>query len=477
MKKNFLIIFSIFLFSVLVQIKGITNPLLDFHAWRQTQTAMTIRNYYENGFKFFYPQVDWVGQRSVERAGTEFPVYSYLVALLYKVFGQHDILGRFLAVFFSASGAAYLFLLLKKFISFRSAYVSSLIFSVIPIKIYFTRTIQPESIMLFATISGLYYFVCYLENTNRKSYLLFSLFFLVLAPLVKLPSLYILLPIAYLAYQKWGWKFLYRIDVWCYNILLILCVGLWYKYTKSGIRILPLEFNSFLDMLSVIKQPDFWARHFLSRFIELTTTYVGLFFFAVGLWVVVLKNRKFFFALWFTAVIIYIILIGRYGYIHQYTSLPYAPINAVFIGCGIVYFWEKYEQRGVLNKLIIAFFVLVIPINSFIRIHNWYKMSDVWLLRAEPIVAKLSASNDLFLCNTKADSIQLYHIHRKGLTVDLRKTDLIFQNVASQGISFFLTGTDDYWPDDSETKKLLLKNYLLAWKDKDFLIFDLRKRK
>src|SRR3989339_698827 len=107
--KSVYILLSIVLFSIIMHLKGITSPLLDFHAWRQTQTAMIARNYYENGFKFFNPQVDWYGQESNKRAGTEFPVFSFIIALLYKMFGMHDILGRFLAVFFSVMSSDYVF--------------------------------------------------------------------------------------------------------------------------------------------------------------------------------------------------------------------------------------------------------------------------------------------------------------------------------------------------------------------------------
>ncbi|MBN1383341.1 MAG: glycosyltransferase family 39 protein [Elusimicrobia bacterium] len=476
MKKNLLIIiFSIFVFSIVFHIKGITSPLLDFQSWRQTQTAMVARNYYENGFKFFHPQVDWSGRESNRRAGTEFPVFSFLIALLYKIFGVHDILGRFLAVFISACSAVYLFLLLRKFFEFWSAYIASLIFSAIPIKIYFTRTVQPESLMLFSIIAGFYYFICYLENSNIKIHIILSWIFLVLAPLVKLPSLYILLPVAYLSYHKWDRKFLYRIDIWCFNVLLVLCVWIWYRYAKSGIGVLPLEFSGFLAMLKIIGQPHFWTRNFLSRFPELTTTYAGLIFFAVGFWNIVLKKRQIFFGVWFFSVVIYIIFIGEYGYIHQYTVLHYAPINAAFMGAGVGYLWTRFGNRKV-NKILIILLVMSIPINSIVRIRKWYRLDNLWLLKAGRIVAELSSPKDLFLCNTRGPR-DLYHIHRKGFQTDIRIERLErIKNIIKKDVSFFLTATNERWTDNQSVSRYFLKNYPIAYRDEKFLIFDLRKK-
>src|SRR5436309_493932 len=89
--------------SLLVHVPGITSPLLDYHAHRQCQTASMARNYLRHGMNFLNPEVDTAGPPA--RAGTEFPVYSYLLALLYIPFGMHEILGRLLSCLFAAWGA------------------------------------------------------------------------------------------------------------------------------------------------------------------------------------------------------------------------------------------------------------------------------------------------------------------------------------------------------------------------------------
>src|SRR5262245_43110287 len=57
--------------------------------WRPSDNAGIARNFLENGFRFFYPQVDWggTGPGYVEM---EFPVLQFLTALLYAVFGLHE---------------------------------------------------------------------------------------------------------------------------------------------------------------------------------------------------------------------------------------------------------------------------------------------------------------------------------------------------------------------------------------------------
>ena len=93
----------IVLWSALVHLPGITSPLLDYHDYRQCFTAAIARNYVRHGMAFLNPEVDMAGP-SV-RAGIEFPIYSYLLALLFKLFGFRDILGRLLSCFFASWGA------------------------------------------------------------------------------------------------------------------------------------------------------------------------------------------------------------------------------------------------------------------------------------------------------------------------------------------------------------------------------------
>ena len=79
----------------------IGEPLIDKQAWRQTDTAAVARNFFEEDFNVFLPRVDWRG----DGAGTvemNFPLYPYLVSLVYGTFGGvHEWVGRLLSSFFS----------------------------------------------------------------------------------------------------------------------------------------------------------------------------------------------------------------------------------------------------------------------------------------------------------------------------------------------------------------------------------------
>ena len=55
------IIIGLMLFGLICRLYNLTAPLLDYHSWRQTDTAAIARNFYYNGFNILYPQIDWGG--------------------------------------------------------------------------------------------------------------------------------------------------------------------------------------------------------------------------------------------------------------------------------------------------------------------------------------------------------------------------------------------------------------------------------
>src|SRR5579884_2688861 len=91
---------AIVLLSILIHLPGLNSPLLDYQAYRQCQTASMARNYTRHGVHFLSPELDTDGIPA--RAGTEFPLYSFILAILFNIGGTHDIWGRLLSSVFAA---------------------------------------------------------------------------------------------------------------------------------------------------------------------------------------------------------------------------------------------------------------------------------------------------------------------------------------------------------------------------------------
>ena len=125
-----------------LRIYNIQSPILGVHSWRQSDTAAMARNFYENGYNFFYPQIDWGGNLA-GYCQTEFPIYSFFIAILYKFFGVHESIGRLLSISFSLVAIYFFYkLCLEITCDKKLAFWASFFYTIIPTNIYYSRTFQ-----------------------------------------------------------------------------------------------------------------------------------------------------------------------------------------------------------------------------------------------------------------------------------------------------------------------------------------------
>ena len=496
-----LLIFSV---SCLTHLPGLFNPLLDFHGWAQTLRASISRNFYEGGMNFFKPQIDFQGN-DLRHASTQFPLYSYLVAVCYKFFGVNEVWGRVLSMIFAAGSAVLLYFLICFFGQERVALISSLVFSFIPIRIYFMRTFMPESMAIFFLLAGYLFTALYLnpniallENGWRQKsqlekekffpYGFCSAIFLALSFLLKLPYIFLSAPALFLISEKYGRKAFYKKELYLWSGLIIIFLGSWYGYTIFGLPALTGEesfFKNELDYLKEWRSLKFWTTHFLSRTPELLTTYAGLLFLVVGLKEAWQKKIRFILA-WFLSAVSYLILCGKYGKVHQYAALPLSPIYAVLIALGILSLWAKVQEKSSFKmngvsglrachsfnstKVLFILLVLSMPLHAFLRIRHWYDLTDFWVLRAKVVAKDLSKREDLFYIYAEDQPFYLYHLARKGFTHSRHPYGSgRFKEALKQGIKFFLVPGELKM---EEKDPLFLEQFNLVYRDLDFSIYE-----
>lgn len=465
--------------SFLTHLPGITNPILDHHAWAQTLRASLSRNYVEDGMNLMKPRYDYI-ETAGHNKSPQFPLYSYLAALLYKVFGIHDFLGRVLSAIFAAWAAVFLYLLAARFLEDRTAFLSSLVFCVIPIRIYFMRAFMPEAMAIFCLLAGFYFFIRWLDD-DRDRFWPFGLaasFLLALVPLLKIAYLWILLAPAFYVLKKRGAGFLKNWGFLLFSTIFIFMVGGWYARINLGAERTKGFLEQLTNEMSIVKEwmdPRFWSIHFLSRFPELLTTYAGLVFFFVGLWKI-WKEKISFPLLWFVSTVFYILLCGSYGRIHQYVSLPFAPVNAVFMAVGMVFLWDRWKNRKALAALWILL-TLSMPVHAALRIRHWYEPDQVWVLRAQKVVEQISSPEDLFFIASPNQPFYLYYIRRRGWTVPLEGEGQKFlEEALKKGAKFLFIPSGDPWVDFEVIRAWAGKNFPKVADDPEFAIYDLTHR-
>lgn len=145
-----------------LRIIGVSQPLVDVFSWRQASTAMIAKNFFRGEWNILFPQVDWTGP-GPNYQGREFPIYSYAVALLWKVFGEEEAVGRALSAIAGTWAVFAFFQLVRRVWDEESALWSAAVLAVLPGAVFIDRSFLPDPLMLSLLLTGCWWFLAYLQ--------------------------------------------------------------------------------------------------------------------------------------------------------------------------------------------------------------------------------------------------------------------------------------------------------------------------
>jgi 4-amino-4-deoxy-L-arabinose transferase-like glycosyltransferase len=125
----------------------LTMPVLGVHSWRQADTAAMARHFALGDMVLWLPQIDWAGA-SPGYVESEFPLFPYLVASLYRIFGVHEVLARGLAVVCSLLTLWLVIRIGTRLLGPGAGWWGGLFYAVLPSSVYFGRSVQAEALLL-----------------------------------------------------------------------------------------------------------------------------------------------------------------------------------------------------------------------------------------------------------------------------------------------------------------------------------------
>lgn len=150
---------------------NIDQPILDGGGIRQIMTASVSRFFYFEGISldnFLYPI--WYMNDYSTYYMIEMPIYNVLMALACKIVGSYEEwIGRFISILLSGLAGVYFYLFLINHTSERIAKIALLLYSISPLSIIYTRSIQPNPSMLFFLMATVYYYDKYLREPEWKN--------------------------------------------------------------------------------------------------------------------------------------------------------------------------------------------------------------------------------------------------------------------------------------------------------------------
>lgn len=476
-------IYIILLLTAITRTIDITSPVTGWHSWRQSDTASIARNFYENGHNLMYPQINWGGS-GTGYVESEFQMYPFIVSILYTAFGYHDIFGRILSAFFSLLTVYGLYLLIKKIINEETALWSALIYAILPLNIFYGRAFMPDAGMLMCTVYGIYFFSGWLDK-DKMRYFFAAWLFITLAVLMKLPTLYIGLPLLYLAFHKYRWSLFKNAFIYLLVFLVLVPVLFWYFHAHQLFLNGGSSFGIWTygqdkwGMFSLLIDPAWYNDIFFKSIAERHLTYPGFILFIAGLLIKRSYERERLFDIWLIAILIFIFIAAQAHRAQEYYTLPFNIAAAVYIGK----FLAKYLPLSAFNAALSRYkyrsyfallCVVLICVLSYLRVARFYngERPDSPVLKIGRDVQTVSEPEDKIITVGDGNPVYLYHARRFGWTAMPQQLDSMYIAERKREGAKFIAGEREIFTGNNSAEKLsfLLNNYRVIKNEADYII-------
>jgi 4-amino-4-deoxy-L-arabinose transferase-like glycosyltransferase len=387
-----LIAILIFFFILTLRLPHLTSSPAEYHAWRQSDTDTIARNFLEQRFNIFYPQLNYDGPMP-NHVQLEFQITTFLIAILYKMFGYHYVLARLVPLAFFLASAWFLYCLARKMYSVSTAWYTVILYGIFPFNIYFSRAIMPESAALFFFIGSFYYFLRWIEE-ERLGFLYLSGIFTALAISQKIPTIFVGIPMIVMALKKYKEKFLTQWQLWVFAFISLGTPFFYFSWLQavaetdyvSGIAMHQVG----MKFMTAIFTPE--AQNFLAQALPRAFTPSALRLFLLG--VLTLNISKDLpVIIWLAAMLLEVVTVVAVIKLDYYLLLL-APLLALVGGKALAFLGKM--KWGTVWVILILFFIFN---------HSWEKLEffyrqDLELLEQAQIVQRYTKEDDLIVIGT-----------------------------------------------------------------------------
>ncbi len=454
-KKYIWFIFAgILLLAFALRLYKLSEPIADWHSWRQSDTAAVSKIYIQDGIDLLHPRYFDIsniqsGQDNPEGYRfVEFPLFNLVhVGVNYAIpMLGIDASARFTTILFSLMATVFIFLITRKYFSERAALFAAFFYAVLPFSIYYGRTVLPDTAMIASVLGGIYFFSLWTEEKSKvkhqkeksqiKSqnlYFLTALLFTASSLLFKPYALFFLLPIAVLAFEKFGWSTLKKWPLWVFAVLSVVPLAawrLWIMQFPEGIPASGWLFNA--GNIRFKGAYFYWI--FGERISQLILGYYVTFA-VMGLFKHKFEKHFWFFISFFVSSIVYLIVIARGNVQHDYYQIAIIPSLAILIGRGVDFL---LSIDGKVNRYIS---VTVITVSTFFMIFlSWYHVRDYFNINNPNMVEAGKYADSVLPDNAKViapldgDTTFLYYINRQGWPAFQDSTEGLIQKGATHMI-------------------------------------------
>ncbi|QWR76554.1 ArnT family glycosyltransferase [Candidatus Magnetomonas plexicatena] len=364
--------------SAALRLINIDSPILESHSFRQTQTALTIRNFAEEGIKFFEYETPLFGPPW--RVPFEFPTFQISAALLAKAGIKNiDAAGRITNIFYFYISALFLYLISTRFFKEKQPPLFILFYYLFnPYTILWSRTCMIDYCSVAFSTGYLFFLIRWLETKEKPFSMYLSLGFGILAYLTKITTVFVFIPLmaAFSVYQLWdrtdnrkGLLSEKKLIALIIIAIPFICGYAWVLYTDyiknsspftawlSSKNLTDWNYGTFkqrLDGTNWLKIADH-LHVLVPGFLALLLPF--------GFWYALKENKKIalFFLFSLIGVLFEISSFFNLYVIHNYYLMAVSPVVSTVIGISLYAFFCKFT-RG--NKIVLFTAIIIITLTT-----------------------------------------------------------------------------------------------------------------
>lgn len=459
----------IIFFGILLKLYRFNGPVADWHSWRQSDTSAVSKIFIKNGFDVFHPRYFDVSNIQTGKNNpegyrfVEFPLYNIAQAGLYKTLGLLSIeeWGRIVSIISSMFTGIFLYLLTVKYFGKRIALLSLIFYTFLPFSIYYGRTILPDTAMVMAILGGTYFFDRWTENKFSifNYQFLIALFFTASALLLKPYAIFFTVPMIYLAFKKFGLKFILNWKIWIFLILSIFPLAWWRYWMLQFPEGIPANIW-LLNGNGIRFRPAFFRWILYERITKLISGYFGIVFLISSL--IQYKTQKnFFLALSFLiSSFLYLIVIATGNVQHDYYQILILPTLSLFYALGADFIWKK----GNIARIIVVTISILAFFMSLNQVKDYFNINNRAMVTAGKKADEILPQDAKVIAPYNGDTTFLYYINRKGWPAFQASVEDL-QKMGATHMVIVSPSKDD--------KNGFGKKYKVLAESKDYLILEL----
>ncbi len=474
---------GILLLSLVARLYHFNNPMADLHSWRQSDTASVARNLVRSNFDVLHPQIesavsiDGIGRDNTTRYHfAEFPIYQAAVAAVsYPVAQIHHgtltqnvvLAGRIVSTFSSLIAIIGLYLLCTRYYSDKVALLAAFVYGLLPYNIFWSRAVLPDSMMVMFCLFMLYWFDVWIRGEDEHHHRLLTLkswsFWLALicfalALLLKAFVPFLLLPVAYIVWKRFGLAAVKQPALWIFAILAVMPFVGWRIWMQNWPFSIPAS-GWLFDGNKVRLRPAWWHWIVQVRLDQFMFNATGLFLIGLGLFFykeitevhfhIISKKRKdaekyvWYLPLCLLSCFIYLIVFATGNTQHEYYQLPITPFGSILVAVGFWYLWRKMGSylEMVMRRLLALAFIAITLMLGWYSVRDWYIIGNPALVTVGERADQILPKNAQVIADYGGDTTFLYYVNRKGWSV----RDKQLQEIIDRGATVYVSmHRDDY---------------------------------